>query len=417
VKQLRATGILSFMALLTTIAAWAQTGEGTADTLPAGPPQAEAAHGSVPVPGDQLAAGESPSQVPQQTQRRVEPEDLNLTTPPVYAQPPGISALSRLGERSQHTLNRLRRVLVLRQLLTLGFTTGDIAATLPLLRSLRDISTPPPADPDQAIEEEYKALLLASPGNPLPPSSAVKITDAARYYREEQAKIWGGLGRKLGSRKAEGLRALLGQERIEVLGQIVDPDVNRLQVPTLTPGGSNPLEGATDGPARTPDTSAPLPGDVGGVPGDLAAQPIPEAPPVQLSIAKKGGESIPRSVPNPRRSASASRPTPGEQYLEGIRSARDTQRQSKFQPASVRISLTELIDLMQEKLEAMSGSRTPRTSEVERARTEVADAEENLRRTQDLFKKGIAAESKVRAARQRLADAKSHLAAQTGLGR
>src|SRR5579872_389536 len=113
---------------------------------------------------------------------------------------------------SQHRVDRIRRIMVLRQLLGLGFSSGDINGVLPLLRELQAISSRPPADPDAAIEQEYQELLRAAPGKPLPPSSAAKITDAATYYREEQRRIWTAIERKVGGRKAAGLRSLLGQD-------------------------------------------------------------------------------------------------------------------------------------------------------------------------------------------------------------
>ena len=91
---------------------------------------------------------------------------------------------------------------------------------------------------------------------------------------------------------------------------------------------------------------------------------------------------------------------------------------SQFTPTTIHISLSELIDLLQEKLDAMSGRRTSRLS-AEAARSDVALAEEEVRSAEELFQKGFAASSTVDRAKNKLAHARAaadRLDSQTGAG-
>lgn len=141
-------------------------------------------------------------------------------TPPI---PPVVTP----EERTRRLFDRARRILVLRRLLKLGFTAGDSAEALHLLRIYRDIHTSMQDAPEKALDEEYRELLEAEPGDTLPPSSIPLMENIERGIREAQIKIGSSLGVTLGRSKAEGLMAMIeddGLRRLTVFGGLIfDP--------------------------------------------------------------------------------------------------------------------------------------------------------------------------------------------------
>jgi hypothetical protein len=407
-----------------------EAGQGSAAPAPsAGTPGPT----SIPAQAGEASTGIAlPLGSPQLNANQRKPEAATETTPLIGQSQPG--ALYRLDGRSQHMLDRLRRVLVLRQLLALGFTSADIAAALPLLRNLRDINTAPPADPDRAIEDEYRALLRANPGDPLPPNSVAKITDAAHYYRDEQAKIWNSLQRRIGARKADGLRTLLGQERVEVIENIVDPNgLSRFRDGggSVPPGADKPqeLRFAPEAPGTREGLILTQPGGLPALSGDgaqtteprsgagspdLLVQPGMQPPGASLFPDEKDGRRDLRSLPDKGMGKGNALSTPADKAAIDLRTARENQRAGKFQQSTIRISLSELIELLQEKLDAMGAPKSPRASELDTARKRVAEAEDKAARVDELVKKGFEAVSQEKAAHQELEDAKARLDALLG---
>jgi len=246
-----------------------------------------------------------------------DPAALPRTTPDAagdrYLQ--SIAGIGRLFKRTDDVASlvtsvnlvmtdRTRRIMALRQLLKLGFSKEDIETALPLLQRLRDIKTPPPTDPEKAMDEEYQALLKAKPTEPLPPSSTEKIMDAARYYRTEQTKIWTEMTQRLGKSKSDGLDDLTGYSKGSFFSMTWTP---RLALSSSYSVNYYP-------------TSKPSP-------------------------TQKPGDARLETVPPPK----AEKPT----VVSPANSAKDVR--VMFSSTTVRISLNELIDLMQEKLKAMSG--------------------------------------------------------------
>jgi hypothetical protein len=216
--------------------------------------------------------------------------------------------------------------------LGLGFRSSDIANALPLLRNLRDISGSPNIDPEAAVEAEYQALLAAEPGTALPESSAYKLTDAAEYYRDAQAKIWSSLVRKLGNTKAEGLRALIGQDNSNVRFQYK--------------------------PTQSLDTSSLGKGHVTFMPGQTTAAPgkatiVTEPEPGKYVLSSQDGKII-AQYDGPLSTAPS--------YFQRNRFNDNNGIYSQpinvpYNPNTVRMSLPELIQLLEEKLRVM-GARS-----------------------------------------------------------
>jgi hypothetical protein len=229
----------------------------------------------------------------------------------------------------QINTDRIRRILVLRKLLSLGLRSSDIANALPMLRNLRDINGSPNIDPAAAVEAEYQALLAAEPGAALPESSAYKLTDAAQYYRDVQAKIWGSMSKKIGSSKAEGLRALIGQDNSNVRFQYKATSNYNLNSSNKSPEG---IVSFTPGEFAGTATilTEPEPGKhvISTPDGKIIAQyngPLSKAP-SYFQRNRDGSRLISQSVAVP------------------------------YNPDTVHMSLPELIDLLEEKLQAMGAS-------------------------------------------------------------
>jgi len=226
----------------------------------------------------------------------------------------------------QINTDRVRRILVLRKLLALGMRSSDIASALPMLRSLRDINGAPNIDPAAAVEAEYQALLAAEPGKTLPESSAYKLTDAAQYYRDTQAKIWSSLEKKLGNAKAEGIRALIGQDGSNVRFQY-DPNSN-------------------------PDPNLVGKGHVTFMQGEFAsgtATVVTETEPGKYVLSTQDGKIISK-YDGPLSAAPSYFQRNRFNDRRGIYSQPLT---VPYNPDTIHMSLSELIDLMEEKLRVM----------------------------------------------------------------
>ncbi len=244
---------------------------------------------------------------------------------------------------TQKMADRTRRIMVLRQLLTLGFTQADIQTALPQLHRLHDLKSPKPMDPEKAMDEEYQALLKASPKDPLPPNSALKIMDASRYYQEEQAKIWGEMAQRLGKTKSEGLSHLLRQDdnllhyALRVANNSVRlPD---MRYPAVAPRLFDPSRPATS--VEKPKSAQAVP-PVTENPGE--ARPVPASP-----ATRAGGEDTHQPDQKSVSSVVTGKTTTGLNYATtGI----------ILSSLTTHISLTDLIDLLQEKLKAMSDAPT-----------------------------------------------------------
>lgn len=256
---------------------------------------------------------------------------------------------------TQKMADRTRRIMVLRQLLTLGFTQADIETALPLLRRLHDLKSPKPMDPEKAMDEEYQALLKAGPKDPLPPNSALKIMDASRYYQEEQTKIWAEMAQRLGKTKSEGLFHLLRQ----------DGNVFHYTVPVASGKDTYTVEqhySATfTDPRNRIVASRRLdpPTTVKRVDQTKSTQAVPpatekpvETKPVPVDPAtKSGGEDTHQAD---------EKPVPPVATVKTPTELNYSTTNIILSSLTTHISLTDLIDLLQEKLKAMSGASTAR---------------------------------------------------------
>ena len=380
---------------------------------------------ALPLPAPTTSPAGIPTSDPSQEPVALPAADPVQATPSVSEQttvPPGNQAAAdtpapgfvlSVSQSSQRLAERTRRILALRRLLQLNFNTAEFSRALRLLERLRDIRTAPPADPEKAMEAEYRELLAARPNDPLPPSSAAKIMDAARFYREEQTKIWSEMTREIGAERAEGLRNLVGQGEstrssrvaskilydrdgkiIESYTVAADTATGSRPVPILgdipliaplfrsdtsvaASGGSSIWAGgdtvpaakdkrsskrgrrpAADNPPKPEPTTFPAPVGAGAPPEDIAVSQA------NTAVRSPGGvETAPGGVSV----ASSPNTSPFQQpSVKPSLSGRQTGSRSPYtpqpsvpitySPTTVRLNLDEMIDLMREKIKAMNGT-------------------------------------------------------------
>jgi hypothetical protein len=100
-------------------------------------------------------------------------------------------------------------IMALRRIQQLGLTTKDIQAALPVLKDLQAAQKSLESETSSALDDERRALLAAKPGAALPASSSEKLQKATETYREKQRSSWEALGKAIGNEKANGLRGLI----------------------------------------------------------------------------------------------------------------------------------------------------------------------------------------------------------------
>lgn len=104
---------------------------------------------------------------------------------------------------------KARQIMILRQMLNLKLTERDIEKALPILKQMRDMPKEKPVSADQAMDEELNALLKAKPGDPLPPSSASGIRSSASRLRDRNEALWNDMTKAIGKEKTIGIRSMI----------------------------------------------------------------------------------------------------------------------------------------------------------------------------------------------------------------
>ncbi len=257
---------------------------------------------------------------------------------------------------ASHNISLVRRIVVLRQLVSAGFSTSDIANAIHVLRGLRDAKSAPTVDPEMAMREEYQALLKASPGTPLPPSSAVTVADAARYYQDAHLKVWTALARRLGRGKADVLRRLLGQDAAAPLGTVL----SGLPIPAVSAAPNMPVVRNQKSGKRGRTVIAPVDPEVtlsgpAGVPppGEPSGPASVKSPPAVLALPATPSNLSPPQ-PEPALPGGLIQAIPGAPATIGPVPWIAMSVVESLSPNTVRISLDELIELLQEKLDVMT---------------------------------------------------------------
>jgi hypothetical protein len=264
---------------------------------------------------------------------------------------------------------KTRDIALLREMLVLKLTRGDIEKAIPLLRELKDSSKAAPVKPEQAMDEEYRLLLEARPGDPMPPSSSHALRDAAGSSRSRRQAIWDKMAQQIGREKANGIRGMLRSEgngawsfssssnNFFVAPNAVTPFRYNIQVnpPTApavprrkltapdAPVTANPVDGdIAPEPARPDDAKPADPAQ----PRLAPAAPQPPSPDETPAAAARRQAREERAA---RRNRGAGPPAPGAPPVPAVPNGGGM----RFFTFYNQVTVDELIDLFERKLAAM----------------------------------------------------------------
>lgn len=246
-------------------------------------------------------------------------------------------------------------IMALRQINAAGFTSRDITAALPILKSMREAEKTLEARSNQILDDEKKALLAAQPNAPPPPDSGQRLQEATEGFRQQMDRGWGTIMNAIGPEKAGMLRGL-----VEGAG--------------MMPGGPTPQGGFGGGAPGPPGAANGQPGVFGN--GPVPPAPMPEAPPAEpgadapqplLPPTPDGGAPETQSQPAAAQAQGGfggqgrgqngfggRSPQPGQgRPFPGQGPRRFGQPMPGFGMGGPRISLADLIDLLEQKQAAM----------------------------------------------------------------
>jgi hypothetical protein len=293
-------------------------------------------------------------------------------------------------------------IMALRGINNLQLSAKDISAALPPLKELRDAEKSLHKLADQALDEEKRALLGIQPGENPPADSGEKMRQEANRYGAVRVKVWDNLAAAVGPEKAGGLFGLMGMtprsrnEFIAPSGVGAPPRNNN-----LFRGGAQPPrpDGAPVLFETTPQTTSitpvadgtpavPLKETIGFTPQEPQALPVATPVPAiraikPVVVLQTTPEPVRRSTPvltpvnpppgadlfqepgvKPRTAAPVPSGVRAEAYQRTLPSTSlygQKPGQDPFRPAiasagyypSVRISVSELVELLEQKLGAM----------------------------------------------------------------
>jgi hypothetical protein len=244
-------------------------------------------------------------------------------TPFGYSMPP----IPELGKK-------LNQILALRNMVPLRLNVKDLTIALPMLRKLRDAEKALKANSEKLLDQEIRALLTATPEDPPRVDVADLLRHEASGFRRTDDEIWSELAGDIGAPKANGLRRLCGG--LEPPRVPSGPyDLGELPSKRQPVNGSEPSED----PAPTGPVDVPLP-DISGPPNVDPASP---APPMAVPGYAAQQDPGPRGGP-------VDAPKPGAR-ARGV-GVGQAGAPPSFLPQA-RISLAELVELLELKLAAM----------------------------------------------------------------
>lgn len=232
---------------------------------------------------------------------------------------------------------KMQSIMALRQINGVGLTARDISTALPILRTMRDAEKALETRSLQILEEEKRALLAAQPGAPLPPDSGQRMQEASEVYHQQMARSWEAITKGIGPEKAGGIRGLV-------------------EGGMMRPGGGNPMPPGQGQPGPFNNRR----GQPGGGPNDggRADRQQPQPP------EDEGGFGPGPQGPPPGGDVGFGGQDGGQGQFGGNRGQQGqpfprqgpngpNQGRPGMVPGGARISLTDLVELLEQKLVAM----------------------------------------------------------------
>lgn len=232
--------------------------------------------------------------------------------------PPGMYGRGRLDMQGLpfDIGKRLAQVGALRSIVPLRLTVQNIKAAVPILKKIETAENALAVGANKAVDDEFHALLSAKPES-MPASRTPQLRTLLQQYNNQRQSAWAELTKAIGAAKAVGLRRL------------VEPGM----MMGIEPGmGGGPQPGVPEEPDRA--------GGPSGQPSkDGEAQP-PDDP--------QGDQPEPGMQPNGARARQHGQPNDSRSRFGGQRPF--MMGFGGFQP---RISITDLIDLLEKRAAAM----------------------------------------------------------------
>jgi hypothetical protein len=268
-----------------------------------------------------------------------------------------------MGPGTPELAKKMAAIAALREIHNLRMSAREIGAVIPKLKEMREAERTLEAQAGEALEQEKRALLAAAPDAQVPPASAEKLRAANERFRQAHERSWRGLVEEVGPRIGGGLQRILQG------GMGFGPGAGIPGPPSgFTPGqGFNPGPGFPGGGPVRPGLAPPGGDDPPGAPprpgqGEVGPPPgAPAQPPAGFSQSPRpqpgqgGGRGVgprPGGQPPPGRF-----PQPGGQGGPGFGPQGPGGSGMGWQPMTMgpspRVSLAELIELLEQKLGAM----------------------------------------------------------------
>lgn len=230
-------------------------------------------------------------------------------------------------------------IMALRQVQEAAFTAKDVETTVNVLREMAASERQLQEKAEQALRAEAKTLLAAGPGEDPPRTSVGVMGEATQEHMRRIEALMGRLTEAIGERKAETVRRLLGMVP-PLLGPGMPPGPGG-----FAPGpGPQPPRGGEPGAPQHFDHHQPQRGGEPGVPPPFG----PVQPPQPGGPGKRGGRG-PGVGPGMPWGGGPLEQGPGAAGMPGM----GPQGMDIMQLVGPRMSLTELLDLMERKLSAM----------------------------------------------------------------
>ncbi|MCL5283717.1 MAG: hypothetical protein M1330_03265 [Armatimonadetes bacterium] len=219
---------------------------------------------------------------------------------------------------------KLAPVIALRQIVQSGLTKKDIADALPILKQLAADKKELETAVDSAISQEKQHLLSSSGDDSLPAVESSALRTALNRFHRQQQDLWNRLNDRIGDTKAHVLQSLVSP--------VSGPMPMMMRGMPGRPSGGGPF-GPPNGPSMQ-----------GGPPMGPPNQGGPQTgPPNQGALQSwqiRSAGGFARQVDQP---GSMPRPGMGVPMMPSI------------MPFIQRISLTDLIQLLEQRLAAMPG--------------------------------------------------------------
>ena len=115
-----------------------------------------------------------------------------------------------MGPMTPTLAAKTAQLMALRRIVGLKLTRDEISAALPHIKALRAAEKAMESAAERALDDEKKALLAAGPNTTAPRGGGLKMREAADTLSARHDETWKALAEAVGPAKARGLQQLVG---------------------------------------------------------------------------------------------------------------------------------------------------------------------------------------------------------------